>query len=79
MSAKVYLMMMVTFLVLCQVVSEKVSKEKMDTVDEKTISVGFFSTLIHYVTSESGLRKLTLKLLEYAAYLIMSTMFTVYF
>ena len=39
MSAKVYLMMMVTFLVLCQVVSEKVSKEKMDTVDEKTISV----------------------------------------
>ena len=79
MSAKVVLMVMVTFLVMCQVMSYDESKEKMDTLDEKTISVGFLSAAIDYLTSEIGLKTFTLKLLEFAANVITHAIFTSFF
>ena len=79
MSAKVVLMVMVTFLVMCQVMSYDESKEKMDTLDEKTISVGFLSAAIDYLTSEIGLKTFALKLLEFAANVITHAIFTSFY
>ena len=75
MSLRVFLLLVITSMVMCQ----EMSMEKTTSVEEKTDYVGFWSTMATFALSDDSFKSWFLNMLEWVVFLVAETMFKLYF